>query len=137
MKKNVPLDMNGQRTLNFNPHVINAWNCHFEKRILDVLVFLCGEEINTVAQYSNFTIFKIAITTKDIFRNTGQYTLSFKRCNHSFNLNEGINQTGINVNNWIINKYSSFNFVYLCNRRSIMPEEMFATVHVKVPLLQG
>ena len=49
MKKNVPLDMNGQRTLNFNPHVINAWNCHFEKRILDVLHFLCGEEINTVA----------------------------------------------------------------------------------------
>ena len=46
--------------------------------------------MNTVTQYSNFTIFKL---TKDIFRNTGQYTLSFKRSNHSFNLNkEGINQ---------------------------------------------
>lgn len=94
VKKNVPLDMNGQRTLNFNPHVINAWNT-----------------VNTVAQYSNFTIFKITITTKDIFRNTGQYALSFKRCNHSFNLNnEGINQTGINVNNWIIDKNSLMTF---------------------------
>ena len=130
--------MNGQRILNFNPHVINAWNCHFKKRILEVLNFLCGEEINTVAQYSNFTIFKITITTKDIFRNTGQYTMSFKRSNFSFNLNnEGINQIGITVNNWIIDKNSSLNFVYLRNRRSIMPEEMFATVYVKVPLLQG
>ena len=39
VKKNVPLDITGQRTLNFNPHVINAWNCHFEKRILEVLNF--------------------------------------------------------------------------------------------------
>ena len=126
VKKNVPLDMNGQRTLNFNAHVINAWNCHFEKRILEVLNFLCGEEINTVTQYSNFTIFKITITTKDIFRNTGQYTLSFKRYNHSFNLNnEGINQSGINVNNWKIDKHSSFNFIFaiedqLCQREFLL-----------------
>ena len=33
--------------------------------------FLRGKEMNTVTQYSNFTIFKL---TKDIFRNTGQYT---------------------------------------------------------------
>ena len=58
--------------------------------------------MNTVTQYSNFTIFKL---TKDIFRNTGQYTLSFKRSNHFFNLNnEGINQIDNNVNNCIIDK---------------------------------
>lgn len=73
-----------------------------------ILNFLCEKEINTRAQYSNFTIFKKTITTKDIFRNTWQYTLSFKRPNHSFDLNnEGINQIDINVNSWIINKNSS------------------------------
>lgn len=109
VKMNVPLDMSGQRILNFNPYVINVWNCHFEKntRGRGILNFLCGKEINTVTQYSNLTIFKITITTKNIFRNAGQYTLSFKRSNHSFNLNnEGINQIDINVNNWIIDKNS-------------------------------
>ena len=137
VKKNVPLDMNGQRILNFNPYVINVWNCHFEKK-LNVLNFLCGKEVNTVAKYSNFKIFKITITTKDIFRNTGQYTLSFKRSNHSFNLNnEGINQIDINANNWIIDKNSSLTLVHLRNRRSIMPEEILLLLNVKLPLLQG
>ena len=135
VKKNVPLDMNGQRILNLNPYVINVWNSHFKKKILEVLNFLRGKEMNTVTHYSNFTISKL---TKDIFRNTGQYTLSFKRSNHSFNLNnEGINQTDINVNNCIIDKNSSLNFVYLRIRRSTMPEGIFATVYVKLPLLQG
>ena len=79
-----------------------------KKKILDVLNFLRGKEMNTVTQYSSFTIFKL---TKDTFRNTGQYTLSFKRSNHSFNLNnEGINQIDINVNNCVIDKNSSLNF---------------------------
>ena len=71
MKKNVLLDMNGQGILNLNPYVINVWNSHFEKKNTRRTKFLRGKEMNTVTQYSNFTIFKL---TKDIFRNTGQYT---------------------------------------------------------------
>ena len=56
VKKNVPLDINGQRRLNFNPHVINAWNCHFETQYINkhsstILKFYNFQNNNTYKRY--------------------------------------------------------------------------------------
>lgn len=36
MKMLVALDINGQRILNFNPYIINAWNCYGVEIFLNV-----------------------------------------------------------------------------------------------------
>ena len=115
---NVPLDMNRQRILNFNPYVVNVWNCHFKITTGGwPTQFLQGREINTVAQYSNFTIFKITITTKDTFKSPGQYMLSFKNSNRLFHFsNNGFNQIDITLN-WGLDNNSLLNFVYLSTMR--------------------
>ena len=115
MKTNVTLDMNRQKILNFNPSVINVWNCHFKKntRGRSQLNFLYGSEMNTVAQYSNFTIFKIKITTKDTFKSPGQYMLSFKNSDRLFHFNNnGFNQIDFTLN-WALDNNSLLNYVYL------------------------
>ena len=78
MKMNVPLDV--QKILNFNPYVINVWIYHF-KRNARGRGQLNFQMAVPVAQYSNFTIFKITVTTKDTFKIPGQYMLSFENSN--------------------------------------------------------
>ena len=139
VKMNVPLDMNRQRIPNFNPYVINVWNCHFKTntRGRSQISFSNGRHINTVAQYSNFTILKIRITTKDTFSSPRQYMLTFKNSNCLFNLNHnGFNQMD-NTLNWGLDNNSLLNYVYLRKSESGMPEEISANVYVKLPLLQG
>ena len=41
------------------------------------LKFSYGRDIDTVAQHSNFTIFKITLTRKDTFKGPRQYTLRY------------------------------------------------------------
>ena len=61
VKKNVPLDMNGQRILNLNPYVINVWNSHFEKKNTGGTKFSTwkrNEHSNTILKFYNFQINK-------------------------------------------------------------------------------
>lgn len=96
------------------------------KEILEVeanSLFQNGHHINTVVQYSSFTILKITITTKVTFSSPGQYMLSFKNYNGLFYLhNNGINQMDITLN-WALDNNSLFNYVYLRKSESGMPEE--------------
>ena len=65
----VPLNLNNQQMLNLNPYIINVWNCYFEKKITrseSILKFLSENEINTTAQYTNFTILKLLLSSKVI-----------------------------------------------------------------------
>ena len=50
--------------------------------------------------------------------------------------NSGFNQIEITLN-WALDNNSLLNFVYARKRGSEMPEEILATVYVKLPLLQG
>lgn len=60
MKMLVPLDINGQRILNFNPYIINAWNCYGVEVFLNVSV---ERELHNSSMH-RFHNFKIKIDFK-------------------------------------------------------------------------